>query len=179
MSNSGSLAIAISTIGTTGDYVQTNNCGPSINPGSSCVVNVAFQPTTFGSRPGSLVVADNASNSPQSVSLSGTATIVLLSNGFRLTFGGTAVGTTASQSFTITNVGTIQLIVSSFSFAGLNPGDYSQTNTCPAGGINPGGSCTVTVNFTPTATGSRLGILWIAENGGGSPLGLRLSGTGQ
>jgi len=179
LSNSGSLPITLSNIQTTPDYTQTNNCGASINPGSSCVVNVAFQPTTFGSRSGSLMITDNATGSPQSVSLAGTGTIAQISSGWFVTFGSTAVGTSANQTFTITNVGTVSLTVSSLSFAGPNPADYSQSNTCTSAPINPGGSCAVTVTFTPTATGSRLGILWITENGGASPLGLRLSGTGN
>jgi beta-propeller repeat-containing protein/ASPM-SPD-2-Hydin domain-containing protein/centrosomal CEP192-like protein len=179
LSNSGTLPIALSNLQTTGDYAQANNCGTTVNPGSSCVVNVTFQPTTFGSRLGSLVVTDNATNSPQNVALSGTGTIAQVSVGWSVIFGGTPVGTSANQAFTITNVGAVPLTVSSLSFAGLNPGDYSQTNTCTTAGINPGGSCTVTVTFAPTATGSRFAILWITENGGASPLGLRVSGTGQ
>jgi hypothetical protein len=179
LSNSGSLPIILSNVQTTADFTQTNNCGASLNPGSSCVVTVAFQPTTFGTRPGSLMITDNATGSPQSVSLAGTGTIAQISSGWFLTFGSTTVGTSTNQIFAITNVGTVQLTVSSFSFAGPNPADYSQSNTCTTAPINPGGSCAVTVTFTPTATGSRLGILWITENGGASPLGLRLSGTGN
>jgi hypothetical protein len=36
----------------------------------------------------------------------------------------------------------------------------------------------LTITFTPKATGARTGILGIADNGGGSPQQVTLSGTG-
>jgi subtilase family serine protease len=57
---------SISTTGTT--------CanGKSLAPGSSCAYSLTFQPTTVGTLNGTFSVNDNARNSPQSVSLSGS-----------------------------------------------------------------------------------------------------------
>ena len=179
LSNTGSVPVSISSIQTTAtDYQQTNTCGTSLNAGSSCVVNVVFQPTTFNARPGSLLITDNAAGSPQSVSFTGTGTIAQMSGGWSVTFGNTAVGTTATQTFTITDVGTVPLNIGTLSISGSNASDFSQTNNCAAP-IAPGGFCTVTVTFTPSATGSRFASLTIPEDGGGVALGLRLSGTGN
>jgi hypothetical protein len=42
-------------------------------------------------------------------------------------------------------------------------GDYTETDTCGAGaGLTPGGSCTMSVVFTPTATGYRQGTITIS-----------------
>jgi Cep192 domain 4/Purple acid Phosphatase, N-terminal domain/Calcineurin-like phosphoesterase len=72
LKNTGTSVLNISSIATSGDFSQTNTCGSSRNPGQSCTIRVTFSPTASGTRTGSLTVTDNASNSPQSVSLSGT-----------------------------------------------------------------------------------------------------------
>src|SRR5205807_2151107 len=51
---------------------------------------------------------------------------------------------------------------------------------CP---MNPatlaaGGNCTINVTFTPTASGARTGTLSVADNAGGSPQIIMLSGNG-
>jgi len=178
LTNSGSVPVTISSIQTTAsDYTQTNNCGSALIVGSNCVINVVFQPTASGSRPGSLVITDNAAGSPQNVSLIGTGTIAQTSVGWSVALGSAAVGTSVSQSFTITDVGTVPLTIGTLSIGGSNAADFSQTNNC-AVSISPGGFCTVTVTFTPSATGSRFASLIIPEDGGGFALGLRITGTG-
>jgi hypothetical protein len=55
-----------------GDFGQTSNCGSSVGTGANCAINVTFTPAQAGARSASLRVGDNASSSPQTVSLSGT-----------------------------------------------------------------------------------------------------------
>jgi chitodextrinase len=64
--------LTINSIAVTGDFVQTNNCGASLAANANCSINVSFKPTAAGSRTGTFTVTDNASNSPQTASLSGT-----------------------------------------------------------------------------------------------------------
>lgn len=54
------------------DFPQTNNCGASVPSGGTCTINVVFKPTAGGSRTATLNLNDNASGSPQTVTLSGT-----------------------------------------------------------------------------------------------------------
>jgi FG-GAP-like repeat/Abnormal spindle-like microcephaly-assoc'd, ASPM-SPD-2-Hydin len=56
-------------------------------------------------------------------------------------------------------------------------GDFAQTNTC-GGSVAAGASCTISVTFTPTATGNRTGTLTITDNAPGSPQVVNLTGTG-
>ena len=72
--NSGSVAAVVSSINTSGDFAQTNNCGTSIAAGASCTINVTFTPTATGTRTGSVAVNSNASNSPTNIALTGTGT---------------------------------------------------------------------------------------------------------
>src|SRR5262249_47318123 len=48
-----------------------NHCGNGVKPGSHCDVYVTFTPNSLGEQTGTLTFTDNASNSPQSVALSG------------------------------------------------------------------------------------------------------------
>src|SRR5258707_179189 len=49
----------------------TGTCGRSVAPGASCTISVKFTPTAAGTRTGTLTLTDNASNSPQTISLTG------------------------------------------------------------------------------------------------------------
>jgi hypothetical protein len=91
-----------------------------------------------------------------------------------LTFGSTTVNTTsAAQSVTVQNTGTAAASVSSIATSG----DYAQTNTCGSS-IAAGASCTVSVTFHPTTTGTRTGSLTITSNATNSPSTVSLTGTG-
>lgn len=89
-----------------------------------------------------------------------------------LNFGSVPTGSTsAAQSVTVSNPTNTAASVSPISTSG----DYSQTNTCGSS-IAANGSCTVSVKFAPTATGSRSGALTV--NAGGTTNTVSLSGTG-
>jgi hypothetical protein len=82
LSNTGAAALniaGISIANANGIFAQTNTCGPSLAAGANCAINVTFTPTQAGSRTVSLNVADNASGSPQSVTIKGNG--VTPSNG--------------------------------------------------------------------------------------------------
>lgn len=74
LTNGGNAALSITSITTSGDFSQTNDCGSSVAVGADCTINVTFSPASSGGRTGSLTVADNAGGSPQSVALVGTGT---------------------------------------------------------------------------------------------------------
>jgi hypothetical protein len=78
LTNSGNAALSITSIGITGtnsgDFAQTNNC--PISPATlaataSCTISVTFTPAATGTQTAAITITDNASGSPQSVSLSG------------------------------------------------------------------------------------------------------------
>src|SRR5205807_2640777 len=127
-------------------------------------------------------VADNAGGSPQIITLSGNGTgpVVGLAP-TSLDFGNQLLATTsAPMTVTLTNTGAAALTINSFAASG----DFAATSTgassCP---MNPatlaaGGNCTINVTFTPPASGARTGTLSVADNAGGSPQIIMLSGNG-
>jgi ASPM-SPD-2-Hydin domain-containing protein len=74
VSNLGQASLVFSRIAVSAGFQETNNCS-SVAPSSNCTVSVAFTPSTSasGTVTGALTITDNASDSPQTVSLSGTA----------------------------------------------------------------------------------------------------------
>jgi len=174
--------VGISITGTNAaDFTQTNNCGTSVSAGSNCTISVTFTPTAAGSRTASVSITDNAAGSPQTISLTGTGQTpgpaVSLSPS-SLTFASQIVNTTsAAQSVTLTNSGNATLTGVSISITGANASDFAQTNTCGSS-VSAGSNCTISVTFTPTATGSRTGTVSIADNAPGSPQTIGLTGTG-
>jgi hypothetical protein len=78
LTNSGTSPLLIRLIAMTGadpsDFLETNNCGPSLPAGGHCTIAVTFAPTTTGSRSASLTFTDSATNSPQTATFTGTGT---------------------------------------------------------------------------------------------------------
>ena len=99
-----------------------------------------------------------------------------------LTFSSQTLGTTsAAQTFTLNNTGNAALTISSVAFTGTDPADFAETNTC-SGSVAASGSCTISVTFTPAATGSRAASLKITDNSNdvaGSQQSVSLTGTGS
>src|SRR4030095_5579814 len=71
LTNTGNATLSITSIVASGDFAQTNTCGSSVAAGGNCTISVTFRPTTTGTRTGAITITDNASNSPQSVTLTG------------------------------------------------------------------------------------------------------------
>ena len=78
LSNTGNGTLIITAIGvsgpSSGDFVQTNNCGASVPAGGNCNISVTFTPTAIGTRTAAVSITDNALGSPQTVSLTGIGT---------------------------------------------------------------------------------------------------------
>ncbi len=169
--------ISISIIGSAA-FTQTNTCGTSIPALGQCGITLTFAPTTAGSQTATVNITDSASNSPQTISLKGNGVQPVALNPGSLSFGTQAVGTTsAAKVITVTNNQKTTLTFTSITIAGTNSGDYGEFNTC--GTLPPGGKCTVSVTFTPTAKGPRSGTLTLTDSAGTSPQTARLTGTGQ
>jgi trimeric autotransporter adhesin len=120
-----------------------------------------------------LLIADAGNNRIREVPMIGVAGLSSTS----LNFGNQAVGTTSPpQVVTLTNTGADDLAFTSIS----RSGDFGQSNTCTAASpLAPSQSCTISITFTPTATGTRTGKITISDNGWASPQVIKLSGSGN
>jgi hypothetical protein len=178
VTNTGNATLTFTSIVASGDFAQNNNCGATLAPAASCVIDVTFTPTTTGVRAGAVSISNDAPSSPQLVNLSGqglpAGPAVNLAP-TSLAFGGQVVNTTSSaQIVTLFNIGNGTLTIASIQVSG----DFAQNNNCAAS-LNAGASCAISVTFTPTASGPRNGALTITHDATGSPHTLPLSGTGS
>jgi hypothetical protein len=95
-----------------------------------------------------------------------------------LDFGNQTVGiTSAQQNSIIFNRGELALTITSIRVTGPNRGDFAEDNNCGAS-LPPGSNCTITVTFTPSATGTRNAAVSITDNAPNSPQALPLTGVG-
>ncbi len=183
--NSGSATLNITSIAVTANsgFGQTNNCGTSVAAGASCTISVTFSPTSSGTATGTLTVADNATGSPQTATLTGTGVSPAASlSASTVNFGAQAVGTlsTTPQKVVLTNTGNASLSVTAISIGGTNSSDFTLTSGNPCGStVAQGSTCTIQVNFKPASSGSRSATLTITDNAPNSPQVVSLTGTGS
>ena len=184
LTNSGSGTLSSMSISITGadsnQFAKTTTCGASLNAGAGCTISLTFKPTSTGDKSAAVTIADNASDSPQSVSLTGRG----LNNAVSLapsplSFGSQPLNTGATVAVTLTNAATSTdpVTVSGVTITGTNSGDFVPTNNCTAA-VPVGQTCTISVTFTPTATGTRSATLSVTDNASGSPQTLGLTGVG-
>jgi hypothetical protein len=77
LTNTGTAVLSISGIAASGDFSQTNTCGGTLAVNATCQVSIIFTPTAIGQRTGTLTMSDNATCSPQTVTLSGAGVQLL------------------------------------------------------------------------------------------------------
>jgi hypothetical protein len=160
--------------------VVAHTCGATLAVKASCTIGVAFAPGAVGARLAVLSITDSASNSPQSVSLTGTGILPVTLTPTAEKFPATKVGvTSAAKTVTIKNNLPTFFTLSGTSFTGANPGDFAQSGTTCGGTLGAGLTCTVSIKFTPTAKGSRVAILNLSDSAITSPQTVALSGTGK
>ena len=183
LTNSGTTALSITSLGVSGasasNFVQNNNCGSSVAAGAHCTITVTFTPSAGGALAATLSVADNASGSPQTVSLSGTGAAAAVGlSPTSLAFGSLPSGTTSSaQTFTLTNAGTTALTITGVAISGASAGSFIQSNNCGSS-VGAGAHCSISVTFKPSASGIDAATLSITDSGSGSPQAVSLTGTG-
>ena len=98
----------------------------------------------------------------------------LAANPASLSFGSQPEATeSSSQTITLTSTGSSPVTISSL----VVTGDFVERDTCSGQTIPVGGTCSVSVEFAPTATGQRSGLLTVYANISGGQVTVALSGT--
>jgi hypothetical protein len=194
VTNGGEADLSITSITISGenvaDFVQTNNCpiAPSeLAPRAHCEIRVTFSPTVTGTLSAAVNIADNASGSPQTVSLKGIASApgpVVSCAPASLAFGNQPQGaSSAVMVIALTNAGSGTLNINSeISINGPASSEFRiQTvkNSCPSGTFQlaPKASCYIGVAFAPSTLGVKSAQILIVDDAPGSPQSIELSGT--
>jgi hypothetical protein len=165
LTNSGAVTLTVSSVtlsGTNaGEFTETNNCA-TVQPLTSCTINVTFTPTAAGAASANLIIADNAGSGSQLAALSGTGkaapdfTIGMASGGSSSST--ISAGQTATFGLALTPAGSFSGTVNLT--CGLTPA-VTPAPVCavPASVSVTGGSAApVTVTVATTAAGSADGV---------------------
>lgn len=135
--DSGQANLSITQWSISGDFAETLVCGNPIAPGEYCTFLVTFAPTATGLRRGTISVTDNATGSPQTISLSGTGE----APGLAL---GVASGNSSSASVTAGDTATYKLTIGGQAIGG--------TATLSCTGAPAGANCSVPPSVSVSAT---------------------------
>ncbi len=178
ITNPGTASLATPSLSITGDFqIQSNGCTQSLAAGASCTASIVFAPMVIGGRSGFLTVSSTTNGvASVIVPLSGTAVgPAQLSTSIQsITFPNLALGqVSAPQAITVsvtggTGVTNIQAVA--------DPGFIVVQNTC-TGTLQDGATCTIAVEFAPSAVGNYSGQLTINGTGVQYPVSVGLSGA--
>ena len=191
VSNIGNQSLSFSSLVVSSNFAQESTgfpicSSPSIlASAASCTIAAAFVPTTSGNLSGSLSVTTNSRNiasTVQCLSLTGVGILgavpQLSFSPASLTFAAQAPGTSSSvQAVTLSNPGAAPLNISSIQLGGTNAGDFKMTAACPTV-LAANSSCSISISFSPTASGVRCASLIVTDNLPNSPQTLTITGPG-
>jgi hypothetical protein len=175
--NMGSAPLSISSTLAVGDFSETDDCGTSVPAAGTCQLSVTFIPTAAGPRTGSISIKDDAAGSPHVIPLSGDAFTGAVAGvaPTSLTFPNVPRGSSSAPlTASLSSTGTATLHITSIQVTG----DYSQTNNCGSI-LAAGSSCTISLIFAPTTSGSRGGTLTVNDDADTNPQTIPLVGTGS
>src|ERR1700728_1248261 len=180
LTNSGNagLTMNLATLSGTGFGMSGLSLPATIAPGANLPFNVTFTPTSTSGSTGSVVFTDNATGSPQTLALTGSAVTSgssLASNPGSFNFNSVAVGQSSQQAFTLTNSGNATVTIGTVTASGTG---FSASGLSAGGQLAAGASATVTGTFAPTTSGAATGSIVITSNATNPTLTITLSGTG-
>jgi hypothetical protein len=177
LKNTGSATLDITSIVPSAEFaVSSTTCGSTLAVGKTCKVSVTFTPTGLGAQTGTLSFTDNATGSPQTVSLSGTGIVQAELTPASATFAKTKVGSTsAAKTFTLTNEQSVSLTSISIGTSGA----FHVSSTTCGSSLAKKTKCAISVVFKPTATGTTTGSLSVSDSANNSPQTSNLTGTGD
>ncbi|OFX29031.1 MAG: hypothetical protein A2W92_05345, partial [Bacteroidetes bacterium GWA2_42_15] len=171
----------------------------SVSASGTTTFSIRFSPTSTGAKTAEIAISNNDSDeNPYNLTLQGTGAaspeINIKGNGADIGDGDTspttddhtnfgsvaAASVTISRTFTIQNTGTATLTLgsSAVSVSGGQSGDFTITDQ-PATSIAAGGSDTFTIEFNPSAVGTRSTTVNIAnDDSNENPYNFSIQGTG-
>jgi hypothetical protein len=161
----GGLLIITGVTVSPADFAPLSTCGNSLAAGASCSMGVFFDPTSSGTRTGTLIITDSASNSPQ------TATLTGVGQDFSMASSG-------STTATVSPGGTAK-----YTLAIAPAGGFKQTVSFTCSGVPAGFTCSVPSSVTLNGSSTTMVTVTVAggtsarlaQPGGFTPAGSKLA----
>ena len=179
LSNTGGASVTVSSLSISSKYFSLSGTTLplSISAGQAATANLEFSPNAAGAFSATVSIGSDASDSSESLSLTGTgvASGTLLIGPTTEAFGSVTVGSQSNQTITLTNEtgATVNISQAAVSGSGFKLSGITTPLVLPASQ-----SATFTATFAPQSAGSASGSVTITSDAPNSPLSLPLSGTG-
>jgi len=187
--NAGTSSLTLSALTASGEYAVgpsgTAPCtsGLVLAAKAKCGIKVSLTPTTGGSVLGSVTFVDNAKSGPtvQTYNLAAVGHWPITLTPATLSFPATAVdNTTTPLQVTVTNYSPSALTLNGFAASGDYAAVSFGSNPCAPGTVlNPGGTCTFGVTFSPAVKGTITGAVTVSYTSPYGPQVLPVTGSGQ
>ena len=164
LTNIGNAALILTSIATTGDFIETDNCLKStVALHGSCNIQIQFAPTALGARSGQVTINANVAGGSLGIGLAGNATapnvVSLMPD--TLDFGPVTVGATSySLQITVENSGAASVPITSLS---VTPPFTLASNACGTTALAAHSDCQLTVRFTAAQAGAASGRLTLVD----------------
>ncbi len=151
------------------------DCGTTLGAGLSCTLIVTFGPTTPNTFNDTIRLSYNDGQATQTstraiTGISVTVALLTISDGATYDFGTVAINSSNDKTFTLINSGSTSAtsiavgspaLAAPYSFKG---GTYPGTGGTCGVTLTSGGSCTIIVNFSPSASGTANDTIRISYN---------------
>jgi hypothetical protein len=153
-------------------------CTGAVAAGSTCTANVTFAPLAAGFRKGTVEIRDDSGNVITKTSLSGFGVVettgppVAQVSTPRLAFNTIDFGLSETLPLIVANIGGGKLtVVPSISNYSGNPiASYTMAGSTCDGGITPGNTCILEVEYSPKSIATHYGLLTLQTNGEPNPV---------
>lgn len=185
LQNTGSARLSIYSVEVEGvngtDFSIHSGCAGAIPSGGNCVINVSVTPSEYGKRSGELrIFTNDPKKQPyQVIKMTSNAKPPRISvKPSSLRFEPLILGNSSlTKTVTIVNKGMSDLEFTQVNTADLS--EFSMVNNCPSI-LEGGASCTMDINFQPTHSGTREGLLSIDTNDPKKPsVVVKFTGKGE
>jgi hypothetical protein len=162
----------ISSLTTSGDFSEADDCVGSLPNGTACTVSVFFAPTVSGVRYGTLTINTNGYlGTATTISLEGTGTGLTITPD-PLAMGSSPINISVTKSITVKGGTTY----SSVTLEGDTTDFTIATNTCTG---TVAATCAIGITFDPKSTGAKKATLVIKDSDPTSPQLVSITGTGS
>lgn len=183
LTSTGTVSLTGIAITASTDFAVAHDCGVTLASGASCNLDITFAPPSAGNFTGTVLVTDGASDSPQTINITGVGITVsgpqASFSANLIDFGQVPINTqSAPQVLTLTNTGDEDLVISDIQFGGENPEYFNGVDDCESDTISPSRSCSGAITFHPTEKNIFSATITIYDNATGSPQVITLTGIG-
>jgi len=184
LTNAGTANLSISSTSLAGinanqfSMVSGSGAG-TLRPNDFRDITLRFLPSSAGNQAVFFILASSAASTPDTVTLTGAGVEPLVSfSNTNLQYGNVLVNADADLTVRLTNTGTADLSISNVSLVGPNANQFSIVNIGGAGTLAPNAFLDITLRFSPTSAGNKIGYFVLASNAVSTPDTVALAGTG-